>query len=178
MCIRDRCYNDTMQLDDFIHQVHDQLGASAALGDERTRQIAASLATTVEPAVRLAIMNALAEAADEVTAALLDVPGSPVVSVRLDGEQLRVDVTQGEPQGVTRGADDGDASARISLRLSEALKADVEAAAGRDGLSVNSWLVRVAASALAGGSAFRSSGRGGLDGGGHSSHRVTGWING
>jgi len=157
-----------MQLDDFIRQVHDQLSASAALGDERTQQIAATLATTVEPAVRLAIMNALADAADEITGALLDAPGSPVISVRLDGDQLRVDVTRGEPQPLARPADDGDAGARISLRLSEALKADVEAAAGRDGLSVNSWLVRAATSALASGPGGRT----------HNGQRITGWING
>jgi hypothetical protein len=156
-----------MQLDDFIHQVDDQLGASAALGDERTQQIAATLAATVAPAVKLAIMSALAAAADEITAALLDVPGSPAVSVGLDGDQLRVDVIRGEPQPVARVADDGDASARISLRLSETLKAGVEAAAGRDGLSVNSWLVRAAADALADGPGLR----------GHNTHRMTGWIN-
>ncbi len=167
-----------MQLDDFIHQVHDQLGASAALGDERTQQIAATLATTVEPAVRLAIMNALAEAADEITAALLDLPGSPAISVRLDGDQLRVDVTVGEPQPLARPADDGDASARISLRLSEALKADVEAAAGGDGVSVNTWLVRAATNALAGSAGARGWGRPGPSGRGHNTQRLTGWIYG
>lgn len=166
-----------MQLDDFIHRVNDQLGASAALGDERTQQIAATLATTVEPAVRLAIMSALADAADEITAALLDVPGSPAVSFRLDGDQVRVDVTRGEPQPAARPADEGDTSARISLRLSEALKADVEAAAGRDGLSVNSWLVRAATNAL-GDSGFRGRGRPGPGGRAHNSQRITGWING
>ncbi|HEY7893095.1 MAG TPA: hypothetical protein VIC05_12880 [Solirubrobacteraceae bacterium] len=157
-----------MHLDDLIQQVHDQLRSSAALGDERTQQIAATLATTVEPAVRLAIMNALADAADEITAALLDLPGSPAVSVRLDGGQLRVDVTRGEAQPLARPADDGDASARVSLRLSEALKADIEAAAGRDGLSVNSWIVRAATSALTSGPGGRT----------HYGQRITGWING
>jgi hypothetical protein len=122
-------------------------------------------------------MNALAEAADEITAALLDVPGSPAISVRLDGDQLRVEVTVGEPQSITRRADDGDASARISLRLSEALKADVEAAAGGEGLSVNTWLVRAATNALAGGAGARGWGRP-PGGRGHNTQRVAGWING
>ena len=47
-------------------------------------------------------------------------------------------------------ADDGDASARISLRLSESLKTDIDVAATRDGISVNTWLVRVATAALNG----------------------------
>ncbi|MGI8921786.1 MAG: toxin-antitoxin system HicB family antitoxin [Solirubrobacteraceae bacterium] len=167
-----------MQFDELIHRVCDQLATSAALGDEGTQQIAATLATTVEPAVRLAIMDALADAADEITAALLDVPGGPVVAVRLDGDQLRVDVTRGQPQAAARSADDGDASARISLRLSEALKADLEAAAGRDGLSVNSWLVRAATDALAAGSGSLSWGRSGPGGRSHNSQRITGWVNG
>jgi hypothetical protein len=40
-------------------------------------------------------------------------------------------------------------SARINLRLPEQLKIAVEQAAGRERLSVNSWLVRVVAVALA-----------------------------
>ncbi len=37
---------------------------------------------------------------------------------------------------------------RINLRLTDHLKARVEQAAGREGLSVNAWLVRAAAAAL------------------------------
>ena len=35
-----------------------------------------------------------------------------------------------------------DLSARITLRLPEALKAQVEAAASREGVSTNAWIVR------------------------------------
>ena len=41
----------------------------------------------------------------------------------------------------TAAAEDG-TSARITLRLSEALKTSVEAAAAREGVSVNTWIVR------------------------------------
>ena len=46
---------------------------------------------------------------------------------------------------------DGDeaATARINLRLPEQLKAGIEEAASRERLSVNAWLVRAAAAALA-----------------------------
>ncbi|MEO6884772.1 MAG: toxin-antitoxin system HicB family antitoxin [Jatrophihabitantaceae bacterium] len=177
-----------MHLDDYVRQVHEQLGATAALGDERTQQIAATLTAAAAPAVRLAIMAALGEAADEITAALLDSPGGPTVSLRLDGDDVRVEVVSGEPTPMGTRADDGDASARISLRLSEQLKADVEQAAGVEGLSVNTWLVRAAGNALTPtwspvSSVFGvASGHGGRNatGGkrGTNSHRVTGWING
>ena len=136
-----------MQLDHHLAQVAQQLSAAAALGDDRTREIADALAAAAAPAMRLAVLNALAEAADEITAVLLDLPGSPTVTVRLDGDEVAVEVrladTPREPAG-ERGRDDGEANARISLRLSEALKADVDAAADRDGISVNTWLVRAA----------------------------------
>jgi predicted HicB family RNase H-like nuclease len=41
-----------------------------------------------------------------------------------------------------------DTSARITLRLPEALKGSVEAAAAREGVSVNSWLVQTLARAV------------------------------
>ena len=89
------------------------------------------------------------EAADEITAALLDAPGTP--RCRCGSTATTWSSTSGSPSGAPAEPprDDGDASARISLRLSEALKADIEAAAARDGVSVNTWLVRAAGAALA-----------------------------
>ncbi|MEO8889815.1 MAG: toxin-antitoxin system HicB family antitoxin [Jatrophihabitantaceae bacterium] len=177
-----------MDLDHYVRQVHDQLTATAALGDERTQQIAGTLSTASASAVRLAILAALSQAADEITAALLDAPGTPVVSVRLDGDAVRVEVVSSEPGPAATRTDDGDASARISLRLAESLKADVEQAAGRDGVSVNTWLVRAASTALtptsppgfAGpggrGPVGRESGPGGRRN--NNAHHITGWING
>lgn len=181
-----------MQLEEYVRQVQDQLAATAALGDERAQQIAARLADAAAPAVRLAILAALSEAADEITAALLDSPGSPAVSVRLDGGDsamdVRVDVTGGEPQPCDPGparADESEASARISLRLPESLKADVEQAAATEGVSVNTWLVRAANSGLRtswpgfGGATGFAPARGGQGNRRHpNSHHVSGWING
>lgn len=154
-----------MQLDEHIRTVHDSMAASAALGDERTRRIADTLIVAADAAVRLAILTALASVADEITAALLDSPGAPAITVQLDGDDVRVTVvpTVVDAPASPRG-DDGDASARISLRLTESLKSDVENAAAHDGVSVNTWLVRAAAA--------------GLRRPGHNPSRVSGWING
>ncbi|HEV7203431.1 MAG TPA: toxin-antitoxin system HicB family antitoxin [Jatrophihabitans sp.] len=189
-----------MHLDQHLVQVQDQLTAAAALGDDRTKDIAAALATAATPAVRLAVLDAVSAAADEITAALLDYPGSPAVTVRLDGDEIHIGVqpmaaTAEAPGGEARR--DDDASARISLRLSEALKTEVDEAAARDGVSVNTWLVRAATNALhpgpfggLGAGLFGSGGPFGPGGfGGHSGPgsghkrgehggRVTGWING
>jgi HicB-like protein involved in pilus formation len=47
--------------------------------------------------------------------------------------------------------------ARISLRLPEGLKVAIEAAATREGVSVNAWLVRSIARAVSGGGGGRRS---------------------
>jgi hypothetical protein len=170
-----------MRLDEHISHVQQQLASAAALGDERTQQIAVTLAAAVTPAVRLAIMSAVSCAADEITAALLDTPGAPVVSVQLDGADVRVDVRTTDPAPATSTIpEDGDTSARVSLRLSEALKADVEGAARRDGLSVNTWLVRAATRALSTASSTSRANAGWAEPHrqANTAHRVTGWING
>ena len=68
--------------------------------------------------------------------------------------------------------DDG-ATSRITLRLPEQLKARVEDAAGREGLSVNSWLIRALTRAvepgIPGGSSDRPRGR-------WSGQRYSGWV--
>jgi hypothetical protein len=162
-----------MQLSPFVEQLRAQLSAAAALGDDATRRTADALAAAAEPATRLAVLAAVTAAADEITAALLDTPDAPIVGVRLDGDELRIDVRVADHRQEAPPADDTDASARISLRLSEALKTDVEAAARAESVSVNTWLVRAAARALAPSRAARAGWEGRASG-----HRITGWING
>ena len=144
-----------MQMQDFVEQVSEQLRAAAALGDERTQQIADSLAAAAVSAVRLAVLATASAVVADVSAAMFDVPGAAgtVVSVHLDGDELRVAVTPppDAPPADAGSADGGDSTARISLRLSEALKADVEQSAAHDGLSVNAWLVRAVGAAARGG---------------------------
>jgi len=176
-----------MQLEPHLSQVQEQLRAAAALGDERTQQVADALATAALPAVRLAVLSALAGAADEVTAALLDFPGSPIVTVRLDGDEVVVDVHATTAPAVEADEprrDDGEPTARISLRLTEALKAEIDTAAEQEGVSVNTWLVRAASAAVRPtpfggfGPAFPFNAAGGRGRGRGNQHHVSGWING
>jgi len=136
-----------MQLQHHLAQVSDQLAAAAALGDDRTKEVATALGAASASAVRLALLHAVTEAAGEVTAALLDYPGAPAVTVHLDGDELALDVRPTHTEEAPPRSDEGEASARISLRLTEALKAEIDAAAEAEGISVNTWLVRVAANA-------------------------------
>jgi hypothetical protein len=169
-----------MHLDPYVQQVHDQLRAAAALGDERTTQIAGALAGSADSAVRLAILAAVSDAVAEITAALLDVQGGPAVTAALDGDEIRVVVSSTTANAGQPPPDDGEATARISLRLSDNLKADVEQAAGRDGVSVNTWLVRAAGAALNRPNGSPGGWPGGWPGSAHGggSHRFTGWVTG
>ena len=64
------------------------------------------------------------------------------------------------------------ATARINVRLPEQLKAAVEEAAGKEGRSVNAWLVRAASTALRASDRDHSSDRRGKPG----AQRYTGWA--
>jgi hypothetical protein len=168
-----------VELNTYVEQVRSQLASAAALGDDRTRQTADALSTAAEPAVRLAVLAAVTAAADEITAALLDQPGAYVVSVRLDGDELRVDVRGDVEPVAPTPSEDADPTARISLRLSDALKADIEVAARAGAISVNTWLVRSAMRALNADTARPNDNQAhGAARNAHSGHRITGWING
>src|ERR1700712_856593 len=124
-----------MDLDHYVSAVTDQLTASAALGDDRTRQIASALAVSAASAIRLTTINAVSAAVEEVNTALLASPASTgiTVSVRLENDEPVIAVhetpDQALPAEPVETIGEGEASARISLRLPEALKADVDAAA-------------------------------------------------
>ncbi|MET0864442.1 MAG: toxin-antitoxin system HicB family antitoxin [Nakamurella sp.] len=79
-----------MDLSPYTQNLRDDLLTAASVGDEDSRRAAALLASAIEPAARLAIMNALSDLAAEVTGALQDT----TVELRLDGRDVRVSVTR------------------------------------------------------------------------------------
>ncbi|GAA2782568.1 toxin-antitoxin system HicB family antitoxin [Saccharopolyspora taberi] len=145
-----------MDLSPYISQLRDDLTSAASAGDEQTRQTAAVLATAIEPAARLAIMNALSDLAAEVTTHL----DGPVVDIRLDGRDVRVVVSgsSGEQQATDDeqppppppSGDSGDIS-RITLRLLDEIKSQAEQAAAVQGVSLNTWVAQAVQGALHGG---------------------------
>ena len=145
-----------MDLTPYVENLRRELAVAAGAGGEDARVLAERLTAPLESAVRLMLLDALSAAADEITLELA--PGS--VEVRLRSGEPDFVVTPApadEPPGSPTAAppppappeaDEG-AVARINLRLPERLKAGIEEAASRERLSVNSWLVRVVAAALA-----------------------------
>jgi hypothetical protein len=142
-----------MNLRPYIDNIHGQLSVAAEAGGEEARALAERLVAPLDAAIRLTLQDVLAAAAEEITCELA--PGS--VELRLRGRDPEFVVTPPPvdlsvddlPKGdhYTVEADEGGVS-RINLRMPDQLKARIEQAAGSEGLSVNSWLVRAASAAL------------------------------
>jgi hypothetical protein len=139
-----------MELATYVNDLQRQLVDAAANGAEDTRAVAERLATGLDAATRLVLLDALSAAVAEITLELA--PGS--VDLRLRGRDVEFVVTQGateaeaeERPAATIDLDDASTS-RTTLRLPDALKTRVDEAAAADGLSVNTWLVRAVAAAL------------------------------
>lgn len=181
-----------MDLNPYIDQLREDLTSAAAAGDDQTRQTAAVLSGAIEPAARLAIMNALSDLAAEVTTNL----DGQVVDLRLDGRDLRVVVSGGggpatvddeetePPPPPPLSGDNGDIS-RITLRLMEEMKSQAEQAASTQGVSLNTFVAQAVQGALHGrerggpwdrpGRGSRHGGRGRGHGPGHGRGRGGPW---
>jgi hypothetical protein len=145
-----------MDLTPYVDALRADLLAAADAGGPEARASAERLALALDPAVRLALMEVLSQAAAEITAELT--AGS--VDVRLRGRepQLVVDVPSAAAPVAAPGptaatgppsADDHDGEeedggiARITLRLPESVKYRAEELAAKGGHSLNSWIVTV-----------------------------------
>ena len=144
-----------MQLQRFVDALKADLTAVAELGDERTADAAGRLVVSLQASVGLRLLDALSEAALE----LNDKLPSGHVEVRLTGQDPELVYVGEEPEAPVSGAEEGGFTARISLRLPEALKTAVEAVAAREGVSVNTWIVRALSRASSAGQAVQSSNR-------------------
>ena len=168
-----------MNLTPYVENLRRELAVAAEAGGEEARALAERLTAPLESAIRLTLLDALSAAADEITRELA--PGSVELRLRAGDPEFVVTPAAAEEPGEPAAdaapppalgeADDG-APARINLRVPEQLKSDIEQAAGRDRLSVNAWLVRVAAAAVAFGGPDRSQ----RQRGGRIGESYTGWV--
>ena len=157
-----------MELTRYVQDLQQRIAEAAELGGEEAQQLAARLTAPIDAAVRLVLIDALSVAAGEISTELA--PGS--VDVRMRGGEPDFVVTRPVPAepgtpasptpapvGAPAGApaavvvpapapEEEGATTRTTLRLPDHLKTQVEAAAARDGVSVNTWIVRAVAAAL------------------------------
>ena len=134
-----------MDLARIVAALRGDLAAIAAVGDEETADSARRLSVALQGALALRLVDALAEAARELNAQL---PAGRV-EVRLAGPDPELVFVEDDPAGARAVGDDA-FTARITLRLPDVLKASVEAAASREGVSTNTWLVRAISRAVSG----------------------------
>lgn len=172
-----------MDLTPYVSSLREDLLAAAAVGDEDTRRAATLLAGAIEPAARLALMNALSDLAAEVTGEL----HGRTVDLHLDGRNVRVRITEHPVAGPgTPGADTptgveadgtptspdelrrhlqdvGGELSRTTVRLFQELKSQAERAAGDQGVSLNTYISRAVADSV----------RSAVPGKGHREHSST-----
>ncbi|MEU5836171.1 hypothetical protein ABZ820_21200 [Streptomyces diacarni] len=157
-----------MEMRPYVDELCHEFLVAATGGGEDTRALAERLIGPLETATRLTLLKALSAAADEITRDLA--PGS--VEVRLRGldphfvatlppaEESYADEGEDDyefvsggapavrpPEGV--GGEAASGTARINFRPPEHLKVLIDEAAGKQGLSVNAWLVRACGAVLA-----------------------------
>jgi HicB family len=132
-----------MQLEPHVEALRSELASLGGLGDEDVAAAAERLSQALGSALGLRILAVLSEAALEVSSQL----PSGHVEVRLAGQEPSLVYVEAEDAPSAPAGEDG-LTARISLRLPDSLKASLEAAATREGVSVNTWIVRALARGL------------------------------
>ncbi len=178
-----------MDITPYVESLRRDLVAAAEAAGPEAREATERLAFALDPAARLALMEAVSQAAAEITA---EMPNGGV-DVRLNGRELDfvVHATESAPAEAAPAPapadeveDDGNV-ARITLRIPESVKTKAEEMAARSGHSLNTWLVNVVRSATRGESAINVD----IDlssipflsgndpfGGKRGNRRMTGWV--
>lgn len=136
-----------MEFDPYLDALRRDLSAAAAPGGPEVSRAADLLGGAMDASVRLCLIEALSDATAEITSQLEDAS----VEVRMRGRSADLVVSQlarTAPAAPAAPPTEGVDLARISLRLPEPLKEQVDRAASAEGISVNAWLVRAVSAAL------------------------------
>jgi hypothetical protein len=150
-----------MDLSPYIESVRTGVANASSLADEQTQLVAERLGTALDSSTRLALIQALSDAAGTISAELapssveLRMVGTDpefVVTVQSDAEptllmpEAEVGRTEaGEPSTIEA---EEEPVARITLRLPQSVKAKVDEMASSEGISTNAWLIRAVMDAL------------------------------
>src|SRR6185312_12733276 len=111
-----------METTRFVEAVRSDLESAAAVGGQTLVEAAGRLSAALDASMRLALLDALSEAAMELSGQL----AAGRIEVRLAGRDVELTYVADTP----------------------APPADAEAAAARDGVSTNAWLIRAVTAAV------------------------------
>ena len=153
-----------MQLNSYLSAVAYDLDRATQLADDATRDVARRLVTVLEPGLRMAMVQLLSDAAAQLTSEL----SGTVVTIRMDGREPVWHVASPEThetaQAQTEPDTDDEGTARITVRLPEAVKRRAESAAQSAGQSLNTWIIHALRRATTDKNPTRSS------------RRISGWA--
>jgi hypothetical protein len=179
-----------MDITPYVDSLRRDLLAAAEAGGDEARQVAERLGYALDASARLALMEAISQAAAEISTEL----PQGGVDVRLNGRELDF-VVEVAPTSVAPAApappapprpedvEEGDL-ARITLRIPESIKARAEEKATTSGQSLNTWLVSVIRAATSDHainvdidlSSIPFFGHDPFKGGNRGNRRMTGWL--
>ena len=179
-----------MDITPYVDSLRRDLLAAAQAGGEESRQVAERLGYALDASARLALMEAISQAAAEISTEL----PQGGVDVRLNGRELDFVVEVAPTAAVpappapplpprAEEVEEGDL-ARITLRIPESIKARAEEKAAAGGQSLNTWLVSVIRAATSDHainvdidlSSIPFFGHDPFKGGSRGNRRMTGWL--
>jgi hypothetical protein len=147
-----------MELSPYVEGLRRELGSLTRFASDDVTRVASMLSEALDSSVRLTLLDVLTAAAADITSRL----DEQVIDVRLSGGEPEFVVTavphpehdqvpgpaaESAAAGAAGGGDEA-GTARVTLRLSEALKTRIEAQALAQGVSVNTWLTHAAIRSL------------------------------
>jgi hypothetical protein len=151
-----------MDLSPYLESVRVGVANASSLADEQTQRVAERLGIAIESSTRLALIQALSDAAGSISAELapssveLRMVGQDpefVVSIQTAEAEPTLLMPEAEPEGgsaaeprMTEAEDEP--VARITLRLPQSVKARVDEVASSERISTNAWLIRAVMDAL------------------------------
>lgn len=178
-----------MDITPYVESLRRDLLAAAEAGGDEARLVAERLSYALDASARLALMEAVSQAAAEISTEL----PQGGVDVRLMGRELAFVVeapTAAVPAPPAppvpprpEEVEEGDL-ARITLRIPESIKAKAEEKAAANGQSLNTWLVSIIRAATSDHainvdidlSSIPFFGHDPFKGGNRGNRRMTGWL--
>jgi hypothetical protein len=151
-----------MDLSPYLESVRAGVANASSLADEQTQKVAERLGTAIDSSTRLALIQALSDAAGSISAELAPssvelrmVGTDPEFVVNVQSGEAEPTLLMPEPERESEGTEEPSPSeaedepvARITLRLPQSVKARVDEMASSEGISTNAWLIRAVMDAL------------------------------
>jgi hypothetical protein len=149
-----------MELSEYAEGLRREVAAVTRLADEEVARAGQLISESLDSSIRLTLLDVLSGAAAEITSRLDDIAvelrlssGNPTFAIVDTRENPAAPEPPAPPRppsgpGASGEAEEETGTSRVTLRLPDGLKARAEAAAARDGLSLNTWLVHAVGRAL------------------------------